>query len=1094
MTFLISVFGTHTATASHFRGGTLKCEQAGGNSIKFTMTVTWRRGYSAWSPLNPPVGTTLNTGAFYFGDGTSTTVNATVNSSDATADIINTTWVYTKTYASTGTYVVNGLLSGARLSTITGQGTAGTNADAEYNLQAVVKVGAPFNNSPVSSFPAIANVPINSASVSFSIPSTDPDGDNISFRLSKTLNPLNITTDQTRESGLVVQSPPGFSLASNGTVTMNTVGRAVGETYAVQVMMEDRDPVTNALKSKAPVDFLVRMVAASAQPVFVSPTPLTPNNSFSVLPGNNLTFTVAANDPDAGQSVTLNPVSVPVGSTMTPSLPVTGPVNGTVSSTFSWTPTTAQVGNYVISFVAADNLGVQKITTININVPCALNATVSVTNNPCFGQSLGAVDVTPSNFSSAGNLTYNWTGPNGFTASTQDISNRPAGNYSLRIDDVGTGCFKIFPVTIGQPAALSASVSSNTPPSCNGATDGSATVSATGGSGNYTYAWSPSGGTAATATGLGAGTYSVTVADADAPTCQTVVNNIVITEPAMPTVSLAGATSICAGSSTDLTFTGTANATVTYTAAGANPQIIGLGTGGLATVNVSPGSTTLYTITEVAIGTCSYPVANGPSATVTIKPIPDAVATPSSQTSCNGEAIDDIAFSSAVSNTTYTWTGDMTTSVTGISTPSSGNITGSLTNSTNAPVTVTFTVTPSSAGCTGTAATATVTVNPTPDVAQPTNQVVCNGEPVAVPFSGATANTTYSWTSSGASIGLAATGTGNIGSFMATNATNAPVTATVTVTPSIGGGSQNLIVNGGFETGTLSGWTATPTSGTAGWKINNGTFAPSSGIGTSPPISGGFDVVTDQTGPALNLLSSGVMLPGVLTSATLSWKDRIRNSGGAYANPQQQFRVELLNSSMAVISTVFTTNPGDPLIQNGPNNRSFNVTSILTAYAGQQIYVRFAEQDQYGYFNVTLDDISLDVNSACPGPTKTFTITVNPTPTASISGSTAQPICSGTSTPITFSGTPDATVSYTKTGTPGTQTITLDGNGSAVITTTYTTNTTYTLTGVVATTGCSAAASGQAVVTVKASPTVSVTINPPSGSASVGNNPMNPTN
>ena len=42
---------------------------------------------------------------------------------------------------------------------------------------------------------------------------------------------------------------------------------------------------------------------------------------------------------------------------------------------------------------------------------------------------------------------------------------------------------------------------------------------------------------------------------------------------------------------------------------------------------------------------------------------------------------------------------------------------------------------------------------------------------------------TYSWTNSNTSIGLAASGTGNIPSFVATNSSNLPVTATITVTP-----------------------------------------------------------------------------------------------------------------------------------------------------------------------------------------------------------------------------------------------------------------------------------------------------------------------
>lgn len=48
---------------------------------------------------------------------------------------------------------------------------------------------------------------------------------------------------------------------------------------------------------------------------------------------------------------------------------------------------------------------------------------------------------------------------------------------------------------------------------CNGGTNGTATVIPAGGTNHYSYLWSPSGGTNATATGLAAGTYTVTVTD-----------------------------------------------------------------------------------------------------------------------------------------------------------------------------------------------------------------------------------------------------------------------------------------------------------------------------------------------------------------------------------------------------------------------------------------------------------------------------------------------------------------------------------------------------------------------------------------------------
>jgi gliding motility-associated-like protein len=77
----------------------------------------------------------------------------------------------------------------------------------------------------------------------------------------------------------------------------------------------------------------------------------------------------------------------------------------------------------------------------------------------------------------------------------------------------------------------------------------------------------------------------------------------------------------------------------------------------------------------------------------------------------------------------------------------------------------------------------------------------------------------------------------------------------------------------------------------------------------------------------------------------------------------------------------------------------------------------------------------------CEGPKESLTVTVKDLPIATISGATT--ICSGNSTTIQFSGTPNAQISYTINGTPST--IALDANGVASVptgnlgvTTTYT--------------------------------------------------------
>jgi YVTN family beta-propeller protein len=69
------------------------------------------------------------------------------------------------------------------------------------------------------------------------------------------------------------------------------------------------------------------------------------------------------------------------------------------------------------------------------------------------------------------------------------------------------------------------------------------------------------------------------------------------------------------------------------------------------------------------------------------------------------------------------------------------------------------------------------------------NQTVCdNTATTAIHFSGT--GTSYSWTNSNPVIGLAASGTGDIASFIASNTGNIPVTATITVTPSLSAGTR----------------------------------------------------------------------------------------------------------------------------------------------------------------------------------------------------------------------------------------------------------------------------------------------------------------
>ena len=91
---------------------------------------------------------------------------------------------------------------------------------------------------------------------------------------------------------------------------------------------------------------------------------------------------------------------------------------------------------------------------------------------------------------------------------------------------------------------------------------------------------------------------------------------------------------------------------------------------------------------------------------------------------------------------------------------------------------VTPTYTNAGESCSGPSETFTITVSPTAQVEGIDPIVVCNGDDIAeIVFSTANENgtTIYSWTNDNTSIGLAASGTGDITTFEADNDTNDPI-------------------------------------------------------------------------------------------------------------------------------------------------------------------------------------------------------------------------------------------------------------------------------------------------------------------------------
>ncbi|MCB0570188.1 MAG: T9SS type A sorting domain-containing protein [Phaeodactylibacter sp.] len=114
--------------------------------------------------------------------------------------------------------------------------------------------------------------------------------------------------------------------------------------------------------------------------------------------------------------------------------------------------------------------------------------------------------------------TYSWAASAGGHIVSGGSSATPvvdaAGAYTLTVTNPSNGCTATDVSAVSQTPPVSLSLSSSTPVSCSGASDGTASIAALQGSPPYVLTW-PSGDTSTTETGLAAGIYTVSVSDAD---------------------------------------------------------------------------------------------------------------------------------------------------------------------------------------------------------------------------------------------------------------------------------------------------------------------------------------------------------------------------------------------------------------------------------------------------------------------------------------------------------------------------------------------------------------------------------------------------
>jgi gliding motility-associated-like protein len=400
----------------------------------------------------------------------------------------------------------------------------------------------------------------------------------------------------------------------------------------------------------------------------------------------------------------------------------------------------------------SDTNGCVVTTPFNISEPSAIVDNAVITPTGC-GACSGGITLSPTG--GVAPYTYSWL-PNVSSGAT--ASNLCVGSYQVTITGAD-GCSQTFVLSVGSPNGPSLTLNS-TDPSCQGGSNGSATVVATGGTAPYTYIWTPTGQTTATATNLSAGTYAVVVTDAGG--CAS-AQSVTLSDPSGVNVSIAvvndpSCVGICDGSAT----------------------IIGSGGTLPYAYSWSPGNITGTTASNLCPGNYTAQVtdANGcvQSTVITINPAVPVTATVAvTNPSCGGT-------SNCNGSATLTILGGSAPYSIGWNTvpPQSG-----LTASGLCAGTYTATITDAN-GCIGTA-TAIITQ---PTVLSVTfNNVsnlscagVCNGT-ATVQVTGGTPGYTYLWSTNPAQTGATATNLcATTYTVIVTDANNCSGTGTVTIT------------------------------------------------------------------------------------------------------------------------------------------------------------------------------------------------------------------------------------------------------------------------------------------------------------------------
>ncbi|MCD6017054.1 MAG: hypothetical protein K0S53_175 [Bacteroidetes bacterium] len=729
-------------------------------------------------------------------------------------------------------------------------------------------------------------------------------------------------------------------------------------------------------------------------------------------------------------TVVASPAAICVGATST--------LTGTGATTYTWNP--GGLTGAVVS-VSPASTTIYTLTGTNAN-GCVNTKTVNLTVNSLPTLTLTASPATmcigaTSTLTGTGATSYTWN-PGGFLGSV--IIDAPSSSTQYTVTGInGFGCVNTKTVNLTVNPLPTLTLTASPTAICVGST---ATLTGTGAT---TYTWNP-----------GVLTGSVTVVSPGSSTIYTVTgtnNNgcvntqtVNLTVNSLPTLTVAASpTAICVGATSTLTGTGA----TTYTW---NPGAL---TGSVTIV--SPGSTTIYTVTGTNVNGC----VNTQTVNLTVNPLPTLTVAASPATICVGAT----ATLTSSGATIYTW--------------NPGALTGSATVVSPGSTTI-YTVTGTNANNCVNTKTLNLIVNSLPVITVAASpSAICVGSTATLTGTGAT---TYTWnpgalTGAGVSVSPSST---TIYTVTGTNANACVNTQTINLIvnslPVLTAASSPTAICVG-STATITGTGATTYTWNPGALTGSVTVVSpaSTTIYTLTGANGSGCVQTETLSLAVNALP--VVTAAVTSSAICVGETATLTAGGAITYLWDSGASTSVITVTPTVLTVYTVTGTDA--NNCVNSETVslivNALPVVTAMssptamcAGATATLTGAGATSYTWEPGSLTGTSVFVNpvsttdytitgidgNSCMN-TQTISLTVNSLPIVTAASSSSA-ICAGFTATLTAGGansylwdtggstaviavSPTSSAIYTVTGTDGngcvnTDTVSLTVNTLPVVT------------------------------------------------------------